>query len=1409
MEASGAAAGAHFKLEYVGTDCAHRGLIGTLNFWYHMYGMYTGVLALLGSSGEVRFTNAGQSGDTWHQVTIDLMDSAFSFHAFRGPSWSSDIAVDDVSFNCVHAPPPPPTLPPSSPPPPPLPLLPIPPGVPPAPHPPQPPRLPPTDPPSPPVPPLPPVSPPMPPHICIPGSYGGSDDASHCAYLFDGDCDDGGFGAEYALCAFASDCHDCGPRDPRGGPSPPAPPSPPMPSAPPAPYAPPSSPPELPPPPSPPPPPTEPPSPPMAPTPCSPTPSLPPPPGSPPPSPPPPSPPPPASPPHPPFAPDVLLVNDFTTLNATLWAASTDAAAPTRIHLQPGALYSLVGREFELDAQHVELYSSREGATLDAQHLSRVFALANGASLTLTNLRLINGRAHLGGALSVGGGSSLSLFSTTVAHSHDDTTNFASGGALYVAASTATLTDSSIADSYVRAGSLIMSGTPYGGCVSIVSNAVFRMIGSSLARCSSTNAASGSAYGGAMYLAAGSTISLEGSTVMDSTVTTSGTPWGGCLHVDSSVSGTFAGSTITGCVARSTGGSAHAGAVMAREDSVLNFTNSTISNSLVEAAGGTAAYGGAFDLNDATVNLVDSVVSGCVATNTGSADSYAGGFSAWFGSHFSLLRSTVSGCSTGQSGQSNYGGAAIVYGSTIDVIDSQILDCSSGTEAGALYLSGGSHGVVSGSTFSGCSSKDAGTISVKSSQINITDTNITNSQAIDSGSPYGGCMAVRNQGIAALTGVRFEGCAASSDDGSGTASGGALNLAGQSSVSLSACAFVACTVSGSSSAFGGAMYVSDASTVSMTTSTIDSCVASATNNAYGGAIAVRSVSSLVAADVQVTACGALSAGTAHGHALSVDQRSTLSLTNVLVSGCSSMSTTSKGGALFLRDSTASLAQSTHFHSNSAAEGSALYLDGRFTVDYQLPAPPGTWLPATACEVYREACPTDPPDAYVACQDTFDECKTISGATNVSAADGTPCTDASFNQPCGWHLHPEQIGQTVFVLPAAHVEIDFPYSCSPGLVGSSSTELQLSPMCSGLCPAGLVCPVPRTTTPSPCPRGSYCRLGSATPVPCPGGTYNNVTGATTVGDCMSVPATFWAPLGSALPEPCPSSGFYCPGAAADTVNDPPGSKPIIQATGGSTTFEEVETVTTSISLDLSIEDFMAQQEAIRIALAADYGVPPESIILDAAPGSLQLTITVVVPVASPPPPGVGSANAPPSTPTVASSLLATVASVDAATLGASLGSALGLAPLTVTVTGNVSTGSVMHTVLFVCPKGKWCTAGLVVDCPENTFNNLTGQEFATACHQCPTDSTTDGRLGATDVTECVSAVGFFTNSIDGLVHGDGDCVPCPTGAVCNEAGQSLVGMEVRQGYYRLSSTSADIKRCADFDQDDGSGCIGGE
>ena len=90
----------------------------------------------------------------------------------------------------------------------------------------------------------------------------------------------------------------------------------------------------------------------------------------------------------------------------------------------------------------------------------------------------------------------------------------------------------------------------------------------------------------------------------------------------------------------------------------------------------------------------------------------------------------------------------------------------------------------------------------------------------------------------------------------------------------------------------------------------------------------------------------------------------------------------------------------------------------------------------------------------------------------------------------------------------------------------------------------------------CPAGFYCPPGSSSPTPCDSGTFGNGTGLASAASCELVTVGFWAPTGSALPKACPASGFYCPGAEADTVTH--GAEPII-VTVGSTTEVETEVV----------------------------------------------------------------------------------------------------------------------------------------------------------------------------------------------------------------------------------------------------------
>ena len=76
-----------------------------LSFWYHMYGDYMGELnTWVGDdNGWVKIDAiSGNQGDEWHLKYIDLDglgivgDFTIAFEGITGPSWSSDIAIDDI-----------------------------------------------------------------------------------------------------------------------------------------------------------------------------------------------------------------------------------------------------------------------------------------------------------------------------------------------------------------------------------------------------------------------------------------------------------------------------------------------------------------------------------------------------------------------------------------------------------------------------------------------------------------------------------------------------------------------------------------------------------------------------------------------------------------------------------------------------------------------------------------------------------------------------------------------------------------------------------------------------------------------------------------------------------------------------------------------------------------------------------------------------------------------------------------------------------------------------------------------------------------------------------------------------------------------------------------------------------------
>ena len=221
---------------------------------------------------------------------------------------------------------------------------------------------------------------------------------------------------------------------------------------------------------------------------------------------------------------------------------------------------------------------------------------------------------------------------------------------------------------------------------------------------------------------------------------------------------------------------------------------------------------------------------------------------------------------------------------------------------------------------------------------------------------------------------------------------------------------------------------------------------------------------------------------------------------------------------------------------ATAEATNLYLDAGSTTTYVLPAPPGFWVPATKCEVWREACGQGRSPAEVACRAAAESCKgnltdNVDGRKNVTSGS---CQPTTFNQPCDWRNNPALLGETVYVLPLRSHDQNYPFACAAGVLGGniSDTSQQTSAACSGLCPEGFTCGAKATVAPKACPKGHYCPEGTSVALPCSPGFFSNSTSLISADHCTSTDAGHFAPTGSTQQTPC-SPGTVAPNAHMGT------------------------------------------------------------------------------------------------------------------------------------------------------------------------------------------------------------------------------------------------------------------------------------
>ena len=325
--------------------------------------------------------------------------------------------------------------------------------------------------------------------------------------------------------------------------------------------------------------------------------------------------------------------------------------------------------------------------------------------------------------------------------------------------------------------------------------------------------------------------------------------------------------------------------------------------------------------------------------------------------------------------------------------------------------------------------------------------------------------------------------------------------------------------------------------------------------------------------------------------------------------------------------------------------------------------------------------------------------------------------------------------------------------------------------------------------SRCERGHWCGDGATTPTPCEGGRYANATGLAQADECTPVDSGSWAPTGSVLPEACPASGFRCPGRAADTVNTPPGSKPIIIEVGAHT--EEVRVnrtvgrVSCNITLEASLDNF---DEATTVtSLAALYNVSAADVSVRVLSGSILVAVEIAQP-----------------SPEAAELLRETVLALPDASLSAALN-------VSSSRVGGVAIAAVVvleaTEVASDCPLGHWCSAGKKIECVRNTYNGRLNMDDASACVPCPPNSHTP-HAAATSARACVCDVGFFATTTRNATETDTEtesgalqhgllpltCHSCISGTACTEPATTLASLPLQAGFWRVSTSSLDVRRC---------------
>ena len=564
---------------------------------------------------------------------------------------------------------------------------------------------------------------------------------------------------------------------------------------------------------------------------------------------------------------------------------------------------------------------------------------------------------------------------------------------------------------------------------------------------------------------------------------------GGAMIVEPGSTAILTNVAIEGTAATSSSspdGSSHipGGVFSVSGGAIMTLTNVTIEGAAVTVSSEGSMYGGVFRVYGAgtAVTLTNVAIEGTSVTASSSAWVHGGVFSVGGGSIVALTNVAIEGTTaTSSSSSALLGGVFRVASGSTSTLANVTIDGVTTTSSDALL-----GGVV----------RVDGSATVELANVTIKGVTVTSS----SSSLYGGVLYVSTTGAATLANVTIEGVTATA---SYALRGGVFNFnsatATLSNVSIEGT--IATSTSSSYSLGGGVLYVSSSATATLERCTVaNASAASTSGNVEGGCF--FSLGNLELLDTTATGCHAIAA---------------------------SPGQTAEGGGAYIGSGQLIMSQGTSFDDCVADAGSSYSIRGGTAV-YMLPAPPGRWVAAARCQVYREACDATNPNNNLggnSCPSIKDACSQLTAAN--ATVGGISCETLLFSQPCDWGSMPQLLGEEVHALPHAAVDDDYPYRCAVGLLGSNETEYQTMSNCGGSCPSGFFCPSTPTLEPLICPSGNFCPMGSANPIACPAGSYGATPGLSSASECVPCPRGAWCSAGITIP--C-EVGFYASDASAE-------------------------------------------------------------------------------------------------------------------------------------------------------------------------------------------------------------------------------------------------------------------------------------